>query len=258
MQQALGQPADFSSLQAIPGQGDFAGERRRIEDEALARFDEQMAPEFARQMSELEQNLANRGIPVGSELFNKQLGQLQESQSRARIQAAENATNFAAQEQGRLFNQGMEARRQGVSDLLTQRGLPLQELGSVLNLQSGIFGMQPRFGQGIQPLGIQGVDPAAISQGLGALNLQRQQFGLEQARAGAGGGVDPNADPFAREKFLNQLKQQNIAFEQPFLLERLAAGGSGQSSIPSIGTQFGSALAGAVGQGLGSGLAGLF
>lgn len=81
-------------------------------------------PKFAQQQQELEQNLANRGIKMGSEAYDRSLGNFQEGKNDA-------------------FNQLLiSGRGQAVNELLTERNQPINEIAALLS-QTGV--QQPGF-----------------------------------------------------------------------------------------------------------------
>ena len=97
-------------------------------------FDRQLGllqPEFTRQSQELQQNLADRGIPITSQAYNDAIGRLQTQQGEERQRLAQQATLAAGQEADRIVNQA--------------RGIRAQEFGE--RAATGEFGLA-RQGQG--------------------------------------------------------------------------------------------------------------
>ena len=97
-------------------------------------FDRQLGllqPEFTRQSQELQQNLADRGIPITSQAYNDAVGRLQTQQGEERQRLAQQATLAAGQEADRIVNQA--------------RGIRAQEFGE--RAATGEFGLA-RQGQG--------------------------------------------------------------------------------------------------------------
>ena len=71
-----------------------------------------LAPEFARQREDLQQNLANRGIPITSEAYNDAINRLETQQGEQQQRLAQQATLAAGQEADRVFGQQRQARGQ--------------------------------------------------------------------------------------------------------------------------------------------------
>ncbi len=62
--------------------------RQRAENATYQAAVNQIMPQYAQQMTDLQTQLANQGIPVGSEAYNRAMGSLQAAQSSALQQAA--------------------------------------------------------------------------------------------------------------------------------------------------------------------------
>jgi len=182
---ALGQTSDFSGLPGL----DPSLEGRQRQEEAL--FDRQagrLNQRFGDEQEALDVRLANQGIQAGSDTFNR----AQESFGRTRNDAFENAALSAivggGQEQSRLFGLSQGARQQGITEQLTQRNQPINDISALLsNSQVQI----PNFG-GIAQVGVAAPDVLGFQQQ--ALNQQnlasqsRQQFGNNLFNLGGGLG----------------------------------------------------------------------
>jgi hypothetical protein len=77
-------------------------------------------PQFKQQRDELEQSLRNRGIPVGSELYNQQMQTLDRNQSDARNSAMVQAQGIAGQNASQFANVGFQSADQSMNRALTQ------------------------------------------------------------------------------------------------------------------------------------------
>ncbi len=117
---ALGQvsnlPGSPFSLSNIPSTSDIAQGLYKQSADLLK-------PQFNEQTNAVEVNLANRGLPVGSEAYNLEKNRLERSQDAAMTNAANNATAAAGQEQQRQ-----------IGNALTQYMLPYQQLSSLESL----------------------------------------------------------------------------------------------------------------------------
>ena len=243
---ALGQPVDFQQFGAVPGLQDFAAERQRIEEDLFNRFNQQFDPIFQKQREDLESSLAGRGIPVGSELFDKQIRELEETQNRARTDARQQATEFAGQEQQRLFQGALTGRQQAIGETLQTRQQPLSELGALLGLQAGI--PQPNFGP-ISQVGVQGVDIPGTFLGFGQLGLGQAQLAQQGdlARAQLAQAASQFVNPLAQISARGEEARKTAAF-QSGLGSPGQSGGGGLSPFE----QFAIAAGQGVGAGFGS------
>lgn len=92
-------------------------------------FDSQMAlmnPEFDKGFKQLEGRMSDRGIPIGSEIFNDQLGEYNRARDTSILGAARTADLDASNEFQRQYG-----------NKLTEYGLPLQQLSTLMgNSQS--------------------------------------------------------------------------------------------------------------------------
>ena len=86
--------------------------RSNIEQTLFNRQMGLLAPEFARQREDLQQNLANRGIPITSEAYNDAINRLETQQGEQQQRLAQQATLAAGQEADRVFGQQRQARGQ--------------------------------------------------------------------------------------------------------------------------------------------------
>lgn len=241
--QSLSQPLNFGNAPALPGINDFAGERQRIENELFGRFNEQFDPIFQKQREDLEASLAGRGIPVGSELFNKQIQELENNQNQARANARSEASGFAASEQQRLFNSALQGRQQSIGESLQLRQQPFTDLGNLLASQANI--RLPQL-QGIGQIGVPGLDVAGTSLGFanlfGQQNLAQNELALNRELGFAG-----LANSLQRARIAGEEARKTAAFQNS--LNPPSSGGSGTLS-PSD-QLFGGIAAGA-GSGIGS------
>lgn len=184
------------TLPELLGGQDLLSERQRIEGTLYDNFSRRMEPQFARQQERLEMQLANEGIPRGSERYNESMRQLQQQQNDARLNAQAQATQLGGQEQQRLFGMSSDARgqlfgegldrfgvsaeqraqqareqalafgqqgdlrRQGIAEYEAQRYAPMREFGSALQGMRGV--MQPQY-SGISQVNPQFIDPSTTA-----------------------------------------------------------------------------------------------
>ena len=107
---ALPSALDTSGLTALTS--DPEGFRSNVEQTLFNRQLGLLQPEFTRQRNTLEQNLADRGIPITSEAYDSAIGRLETQQNEQLQRLAQQATLAAGQESDRLVNQARNIRAQ--------------------------------------------------------------------------------------------------------------------------------------------------
>jgi hypothetical protein len=117
---------DTSGLQGISAQGDFAGERQRIEDATFNRQKRLMDPGFQQSRERLAQDLANRGLPIGSEASNRALDRMDRSQGQAMADLTDRSVALGGQEFARRQQQQMALRGQQFGEQQQQAGFANQ------------------------------------------------------------------------------------------------------------------------------------
>lgn len=101
---------DTAGLTAL--QSDPEAFRSNIEQTLYNRQLGLLQPEFTRQREALEQNLADRGIPITSQGYNDAVNRLESQQGEQLGRLAQQATLAAGQEADRLVNQARNIRAQ--------------------------------------------------------------------------------------------------------------------------------------------------
>lgn len=147
----------------IPGADDFLGERQRVEDAVFDRSAKRLDKRFARQKSDTEVALRNKGFVGGSEGFDRSMGDLAEAENDAYSSAMNDAVLAGGAEQSRLLADALRIRGQqnfeGLTDVdlwnraqgtdfgqrMAMRGLEGQE--SQQDLENYNTGMGINFGQ---------------------------------------------------------------------------------------------------------------
>lgn len=128
---AYSQPFDWNSLPQSPVQGDYDQWVNDQMSQYNAAYDARNNPVFQQQNQDFEQQMYNRGIPIGSKQYNAEKSRLEQSQADQRQQAyAANQSNAVASA-GQLFNVGTLAHSNALSDAMTQRNLPLTEFNAL-------------------------------------------------------------------------------------------------------------------------------
>jgi hypothetical protein len=119
----LAQPIDYSSLGAAPTMSEAT--RQSVANSMLERLN----PQFDRDRSALETQLANQGITMGSAAYNTAMDEINRSRNDARLAVDTQAGNEAS----RLFSLESAARDRAVNEMVQQRQVPLNELSAMLS-----------------------------------------------------------------------------------------------------------------------------
>lgn len=167
--QSYSQPFDYNQYQS-PAGDDYQGwidEQMGTYNKA---FDARQNPIFEQQMGSFEQQMANRGIPMGSELYNREKSRLEQSQNDQRTQAYAQNQGQASQAAQGFFDIGSQAQANRYGLAQAGRNAPLNEYNQLMGAQSGM---------GMQNLG--------YSQQRG-LQEQQGQIARSMPRGGGGGG----------------------------------------------------------------------
>jgi hypothetical protein len=98
--------------------GDIASYVDEAGDAAFRQAMRYVEPGFEAQLRTFEQRMADQGLPTGGEAYSKTLGSILDTQNRARLDAADRATQIAGQEATRRL--GME---QGLRETATREDL---------------------------------------------------------------------------------------------------------------------------------------
>lgn len=185
----------------------FGENRQRVSDAMLSRVN----TDIGRDRETKSAELIARGIPQGSEAYNREMEQIDRKQTDARQQAEIAATGQAVREYGADiagrgqmgregmadYSTGMEGYQQGISNALLERSTPLNELSA---LQSGAqvdVPNMPTYGQQQFTGGpnLMGATQAGYQNELGAWNADQAfnnqimggLFDMGSAYVGAGG-----------------------------------------------------------------------
>ena len=131
---------DATNLPALPT--DFEDTRRQVTKSVFDRQLGLLQPEFTRQQEDLAQNLANRGIPIGSEAYNQAINRLDTQQSEQTQRLAQAADVAGGAEASRTFGMTLQARNQAIADQLRANDLSNMARQAQLNERIGLRGQQ--------------------------------------------------------------------------------------------------------------------
>lgn len=181
-------------------------QRDRVEKSVRDRYTRLLAPQQKQQQERVSQNLQNRGIPIGSEAYNREMNRLAQQQSQQSADIADRAIEagrreldterrFALQSQAQEFGQAARARGIGfgeqqaqVADALRRRGILTGERQQDMALanqararaqQESLTGRQQRIAELAQLLG------AAPQQPVAGLQVQPPQLDVLGPQAAA-------------------------------------------------------------------------
>lgn len=216
---------DTNGLATLPGTDDFGAERQRVEQSQFDRAMSLLDPVFDRQETRLNQDLANQGIPIGSEIFNDRFDVFNKSRNEVLQNTALDAVAAGGQEQSRLFGLASAARGQGLQEQLTTEGFSntvraqaLQEQQSLRSTELGelasILGLQPvqqsNIGNFFPPSPVDVTGPHQLAQNAAIAQAQIAQANRSSSLGalaalgtagmfafGGGGGGFTGRNPFA-------------------------------------------------------------
>jgi hypothetical protein len=141
---------------------------------------ERMVPVHERQQSQLETQLANKGLQVGSEAYTRALADLGQRQSAERYNALDTAGNEAQ----RLFNMGMGARQQAFQEDVGAGQFGNQAAGQAFQQDMGAaqFGNQALQNQ-YNMMRQGAMDQNTVRQQMLAEQMQRRGMSLNEMNA---------------------------------------------------------------------------
>lgn len=249
MQNNIANGPDFSGIPQLAGYEDFADYRKQYEDSVYNNYMSRAEEEFEQRRQDTQQMLANRGIPVGSELFNQQMNNLEREiegeKQNIRTQAMTGSLGEA--QFGAALSS--EANQLGYNRALDAWGRPMQTYGMLQGMQDPSM-LQAQYGNQMEKDLI-----TANTKAQKQLAKQQHGFNLEQIRAGSGGGGGGGGgtDPYAMARFQHELGLERLAFQNA-LSQGQNNGKQPPAWAPVAGAAVGG-LASGIGQGIGSYLA---
>lgn len=181
--------------------GDLNADRQRIEDSVFKSLTRNLQRDRSRDMEEFNQQMANRGIPVGSELYNKQQQELNQRYD----DMSQNAMGQAVQFGGDEFSRGFGIQEQlRANQFNEQQGTRNQGLGEIGALSGIGPGLRTSNFQGYQGVGYDLTDPVATDLAYKANRRDNRaaNAALRQLGRGRGGGQPQQPpSPFYSDTF---------------------------------------------------------
>lgn len=235
---------------AMPGADDpnMQAYSQKVVDQTYQNYLRQAEPEFQRQQQSLEQEMANKGIPISSEIYQRELDNLRKQQEGAKQNIRTDSLQLGQNVAESQFGMGERAHNTSYGEQLGEYGLPMQTM------------------QGLMGLGNQAADRRL---GIQQQNIQQRQFGQglgeqkRQADMAQGRYVDPRilADQqLANQRALLAFQYGNDPrFRTPSMGSQIGAGllGVGGSFLGGLGEAYGQRM-GEQGKSIWEGLGGLF
>lgn len=187
----LGRTTD--TLQNVPFGEDFSGQRDRIEQALYDRNTRYMDERFSRQNEDFEQQMANRGVPPGSDLYNRLKREMVRGQEEQYEQARLGAITAGGEEQQRY------------QTLLGQQAaLPINVMSGLLSQQRGFY--QPESTPFTQ-ISMQAPNLEGLYGGIRGSELAAgADVGSAQIGAGAAIGAQQLRNQAALQQQQNELK----------------------------------------------------
>lgn len=241
----------YDDLPTQPVSGDFANWRQEQINLANQTFDDAFQDQFRQQNDQFIQDMHNRGIPIGSELYNTQLNNLQKNQNQARRANLAAAMSNAGDQSAQFFGIGTQARQNVIGERVGQYG---QRLGETQNEMNNA--LQQRYGDFNDMVALQG---GLSGYGTQAYANQQQNVNQGAQAAAAMNQINAqNAGAMARQNAANQAElarqqQQQAWYQQQYGNMQNQSGGN-----VSPWASAGGGLLTGLGAGLGKYVGGLF
>lgn len=187
---ALATPFSYAGLPAAPAASENA--RQQTIDALYGQYRSRLDPQFQEQQTALETSLANQGIPVGSDAYNRAVESFGRTRNDAYTSALNQSIGAGGAEQSRLFGLGGAERERAIQEASYLRNLPLQEAAALMGTAPGVT--MPQFSPipqtAIAPTDITG--PTALAY-QGQMNQYNQQQGARNAAMGGLFGLGGSA-----------------------------------------------------------------
>jgi len=165
----------LEGLPFAPGAEDFGEQRSQIEQAQFQRQLNLLNPQFAEQERALQENIAQRGLPISGEAATRELERFGTGRSQALESAALASVLAGGQEQNRLFGLQQAVRGQALGERQLERAQPFNELAAFLQGSPAISAPQAfsPVSAGVAPADVIGAQ--ALSSQIAQQNFQAQQ-----------------------------------------------------------------------------------
>jgi hypothetical protein len=210
LQGTIGKPIDFSGapqakaldFSGLPQTQDYNSTRNNVINAMMSRTNE----DYAKQKDQTNSDLIASGIRPGTKAYADQMQMIERSRNDARNQAEISGGNAAAQAYGvdanrrqqgvseltNQFSSDTQRRKDAISEMLSQRGVPLNEITALMSGSqvSNPFANPGYSAANIAPAPIFGATDAAGNYNADIYNAKAgQKAGLQSGLFGLGGAA---------------------------------------------------------------------
>ncbi len=231
--ESFNQPFDWEALPDQVVGEDFNKWRQDQIDSTYNDFTRRLEPQMKQEADQFEQEMFNRGIPMGSQLYEQQKSAMLQRQNDAKSSALVQAQGLAGQNAEQFFNVGSRAREQSFEDQARKRNMPLSDYMALVGAQSGMGSQNLQYSQAL------GAQQAGAD-----LELRNAQ---QKPRGGGGGGEAWQQYGFSSPMEYDAYQDRRAQAKQQWAWENAPKG----PKPPSYGSQ----LAGQLGSAAIAGLA---
>lgn len=223
---------------ALPDANMFNEQRQQMIDSTVGEFDRMMGPRFEQEQEMLQQQLRNRGIPMGSAEYNNALSQLSERQNSARQSAMNQALSIGGAEQSRLHGLSMDGRSRMLEEALLGHEMPYRNIGALAGL----------YDQGAGRAHATNMQRAGFDY-----DRERNQFNAAERRweienTPRGPGYDVMG--LERMKHANMMERDRTNFDHNLSLAQQTGNQNRPRTSDTLG-QIGGSIVGGIGKGIG-------
>lgn len=124
---------NYNNAPKLPGVDDFSADRQRIEQAMYGKVRQELDQRYGQETDQFNQTMANQGVDIGSERYRRERELFDKSRNEAYNNAQFQSMLAGADEQSRLFDMGLRARQQSVSETDAIRASRLAEMAAMLN-----------------------------------------------------------------------------------------------------------------------------
>lgn len=117
-----------------------SADRQKVEDSVYANLTRDLDQNFSRAMEDKKQELADRGIPVGSAAYSTEMDRLQKGYDRQKLEARNQAIQSGGQEMLNQFGMGLQAHNTEMGDYQSGWSFPTSVANSLVGLGTAPLG----------------------------------------------------------------------------------------------------------------------
>lgn len=115
-------------------------DRAKVEDAVYANLTRDLDQNFKQDYEAKKQELADRGIPVGSQAYNTEMDRLQKGYDRQKLEARNQAIQYGGQELVNQFGLGMQSHNTEMGDYQSRWSFPTSVAGSLMGFGQSALG----------------------------------------------------------------------------------------------------------------------